>query len=322
MASETPAEVLPGESVYDVVVVGGGPAGLSAAQYAARARLRTVVLDRSPTAGALAKHSRIENYPGLSRVISGPELLDLLRAQAVGFGAEYLLATALGTNLAGETKEVYTTSGTYRGRTVIVATGAMGWKPTLKGAVELLGKGVSYCATCDAAFFAGDEVAVLGETGEACEEALHAARFAKKVHFLAPRGQLSAPAGICQQLATDPRIELRFGVTAEEILGNASVEALRIRVGAATEVLPARGVFLYLQGSLPITAFLNGEMELAQPGCIVTDAAMHTSVPGVYAAGDVTCTRYRQVVTACAAGAVAALEAAKYVAGQPRRASR
>lgn len=292
---------------------------MSAAQYAARARRRTVVLDRSPTAGALAKHSRIENYPGLSGVVSGPELLDLLRAQAVGFGAEYVLATALGTNLASETKEVHTTRGTYRGRTVIVATGAMGWKPTLKGAVELLGKGVSYCATCDAAFFAEEEVAVLGETGEACEEALHAARFAKRVHFLAPRDQLSAPAPVCQQLAAHPRVEMRFGVTAEEILGEGSVEAIRIRAGGAIEVLPARGIFLYLQGSLPITGFLNGETKLAEPGCIVTDGAMHTSVPGVYAAGDVTCTRYRQVVTACAAGAVAALEAAKYVAGQPRR---
>jgi thioredoxin reductase (NADPH) len=319
MALETPTEAQSGEPLYDVVVVGGGPAGLTAAQYTARARLRTVVLDRSPTAGALARHSRIENYPGLSRAVSGPELLDLLRAQAVGFGAEYVLATALGTSLASETKEVYTTSGTYRGRTVIVATGAMGWKPTLKGAVELLGKGVSYCATCDAAFFADEEVAVLGETGEACEEALHAARFAKKVHFLAPRDQLSAPAPVCQQLAAHPRVEMRFGVTAEEILGEGSVDALRIRAGGAIEVLPTRGIFLYLQGSLPITGFLDGDMELSEPGCVVTDAALHTSVPGVYAAGDVTCTRYRQVVTACAAGAVAALEAAKHVAGQPRR---
>jgi len=176
--------------VYDVVIIGGGPAGLSAAQYAARSNLKTVVLDKSSTAGALAFTDRIENYPGLIQPVSGKELLDIFRKQAMNFGAEYVETQVVGVNLETEVREVYTVEQTYRGRSLIVATGAMGRKPTIKGEKEFLGRGVSYCAICDAAFFSGKTVSVIGDSEEALKEAELLTRYAGKVYLFVPAKQL------------------------------------------------------------------------------------------------------------------------------------
>jgi len=169
------------EELYDVVIIGGGPAGLSAAQYAARSNLRTIVLDKSPSAGALAFTSRIENYPGLPAPVSGKELLDIFRKQAIGFGAEYVETQVVGVKLEDEAKEVITMDRTYKGKSLIIATGAMGRKPGIKGEKEFLGKGVSYCAICDAAFYKNMTVSVVGDSEEAVKEAEVLTRFAKTV---------------------------------------------------------------------------------------------------------------------------------------------
>ncbi|MFA5823577.1 MAG: FAD-dependent oxidoreductase, partial [Thermodesulfovibrionales bacterium] len=158
------------EAVYDVVIIGGGPAGLTAGQYASRARLKTIILDKSATAGALAYSSRIENYPGLTKPLPGKELLDIMREQAIGFGAEYAEAQTVGVNLSGEMKEAITMNMPISGKTMIIATGSMGRKPGIKGEGEFLGKGVSYCAICDAAFYRGFKVCVIGNSEEAVKE--------------------------------------------------------------------------------------------------------------------------------------------------------
>jgi len=180
------------ETVYDVVIIGGGPGGLSAAQYTARAGLKTIVLDKSATAGALAYASKIENYPGLCTPMSGKELLDIFRRQAVDFGAEYAETQVVGVQLGDEIKEIFTMDGSYKGKSTIIATGSMGRKPTIRGEVEFLGRGVSYCAICDAAFYKGRTVCVIGESEEAVKEAGVLTGFAEKVYLIAPGKALKA----------------------------------------------------------------------------------------------------------------------------------
>ncbi len=307
------------EAVYDVIIIGGGPAGLTAALYTARARLRTLVVDRSPAGGALARQGHIENFPGASGPASGRELLDRLRAQATGFGAEYLQATVSMVDFSGEGKQVYTTQGDpLSARAVIIATGATGWRPALARATELLGRGVSYCATCDAPLFAGQQVVVLGDTEEAFEEALALAEFAE-VHLLAPTEKLWVSEELRAQAQAHPRVQFRSSVKALEILGEEQVAGLRVQSAAGEETLSVQGLFIYLQGNEPITDFLGGALATEETKCLVVDPLMHTSTEGVFAAGDVVCHRLRQVVIACGQGATAAIEATRYVAEQKRR---
>ncbi|MBI5633683.1 MAG: FAD-dependent oxidoreductase [Nitrospirae bacterium] len=299
------------ENIYDVMIIGGGPAGLSAAQYASRSKLRTIVLDKSKTAGALAYTGHIENYPGISGPISGKELLDLFREQAIRFGAEYVEAQVVGVKIDGEVKEVFTMEGSYKGRSVIVATGSMGRKPTIKGEAEFLGKGVSYCAVCDAAFFKGKTVCVIGSSEEAIKEAGYLTRFAEIVYLISPTPKLKAeghPALVSQNLKVLP------GHTVTSIEGRDTVEKIRLVDEAKKESeLVLSGVFVYIQGSKPIIDFLYGSVPLTEEECLDANRMMETPVPGVFAAGDVRCTEIRQVVTAVSDGAVAALSAEKFI---------
>lgn len=305
------------EELYDVVIIGGGPAGLTAGQYAARAGLRTVILDKSASAGALAFASVIENYPGVGP-ISGKELLDIFREQAVGFGAEYIETQVIGVNLTGEVKETYTMDRTYKSKAVIIATGAMGRKPTIKGEAEFLGRGVSYCAVCDAAFFKGKTVCVLGDSEEALKEAGYLSRFAETVYLISPSSKLKVEED--NPNLRIPNLKIMLGYTATEIQGNEVVERIRLRNSEGKEeTLELSGVFVYLHGSRPIVDFLQGALELSDDECIVTNKMMETSIPGVFAAGDVTCTEVRQVVIAAAHGCIAALSAEKYITQRKRR---
>jgi len=305
--------------LYDVVIIGGGPAGLSAGQYAARSNLKTVILDKSPTAGALAFTDRIENYPGLPEPVSGKELLEIFRRQAIEFGAEYLEVQVIGVNLQPEIKEVFTMERTFRARSLIIATGAMGRKPTIKGEKEFLGRGVSYCAICDAAFFRGKTVSVIGDSEEAVKEADLLTRYAGKVYLVSPAKK---PKGeILPHLKEKENFELLPGFIVQSIEGNEVVESIRLKdleSGDEGE-LPVDGVFVYLHGSKPVVDFLNFEVDLSDEECIITNRMMETSIPGVFAAGDVTCTEVRQVVIAAANGCVAALSADKYVHHRKRR---
>lgn len=305
------------EEIYDVVIIGGGPAGLTAGQYTARAGLKTVILDKSASAGALAYASVVENYPGVGP-ISGKELLDIFREQAIGFGAEYIEAQVIGVNLTGDIKETYTMDRTYRSKTIIIATGAMGRKPTIKGEAEFLGRGVSYCAVCDAAFFKGKIVSVLGDSEEALKEAGYLSRFAETVYLICPSSKLKV-----EEDNPDLKIQnlkIMTGYTVVEIEGQDIVERIRLRnPEGREETLEVSGVFIYLHGSRPIVDFLQGTLELSDEECIVTNKMMETSIPGVFAAGDVTCTEVRQVVIAAAHGCIAALSAEKYITHRKRR---
>lgn len=305
------------EELYDVVIIGGGPAGLTAAQYASRANLKTIVLDKSPTAGALAFTSRIENYPGLTKPMSGKELLDIFRNQAIDFGAEYVETQIIGVKLEGEVKEVYAMEQTYKCKAVIIATGAMGRKPSIKGEKEFLGKGVSYCAICDAAFYRNMNVCVIGESEEALKEAGILTRFAKTVYLIAPSKELKVkhPVLLSENLnvITGHRV---ISIEGSEVVTNIKIQ--NIETGDE-KGMPMDGVFIYMHGSKPVVDFLNFAVELSDDECITANKMMEASIPGVFTAGDVTCVEIRQVVVAAAYGCIAALSAEKYIHHRKRR---
>lgn len=301
------------ENLYDVIIIGGGPAGLSAAQYASRYGLKTIVLDKSPTAGALAYSSKIENYPGLIESLSGSELLSIFRKQAIKFGAEYKEAQVVGVRFDSDIKEVDVIDNTYRGKTVIIATGSMGRKPSIPGEEQFLGRGVSYCAICDAAFFRNLTACVIGDSEEAVKEAELLAGFAKTVYLIAPAEDIKVPTDHPDR--SSDKITVLAGRRVTSIEGDSIVTKIKIRNTRTDEEqdLPVDGVFVYLHGSQPVVDFLNSAMPLSETSCIMAHRTMETSIPGVFAAGDVTCSETRQVVTAAAYGCLAALSAEKYI---------
>lgn len=310
---------MPENKEYDVIIIGGGPAGLTAAQYCARADLKTVVLDKSPTAGALAYASRIENYPGLATPLSGKDLLDIFRKQATEFGAEYVETQVVGAKLDEEIKEIYTMDSAYSAKAVIVATGSMGRKPTIHGEKEFLGRGVSYCAICDAAFYRGKTVCVVGESEEALKEAGVLTRYAERVHLIAPGKELKADKD--HPALSEPNLSVLYGHSVKEIGGDEVVTHITV-IDNETKTesdIPMDGVFVYLHGSKPIVDFLNFAVDISDDECVITNKMMESSIPGVFAAGDVICTEIRQVVISSADGCIAALSAEKYIRHRKRR---
>lgn len=309
------------DSHYDVIIIGGGPAGTTAAIYTSRAGLKTLVLDRGLTAGALGTTSRIANYPGIPD-IGGAELLERMRKQAGSFGAQYASDRVVGVQLAGDEKMVYGNGSTYTGRAVVIATGSMGRGRRVKGEDELLGRGVSYCATCDAAFFRGEEVVVAGSSDEAVEEALYLARFASKVHFLCPTPEVIAPRRLVEELQASPIVSILQGAVLREIIGSESVEEVRYALREGGEgSIRVSGAFVYLQGGKPITDFLEGQLETTETGCLVVDKEYHTAVAGVFAVGDVLCSHVKQAVIAAGEGAVAGIAVEKMLRGREKMAS-
>ena len=297
--------------IHDVVVIGGGPAGLTAGLYSARSKLKVIILDKSSTAGALAYSNKIENYPGLNNPISGKELLNMMKKQAIGFGAEFKEAQVIGINLSEDIKEVITMDSVYKGKTLIIATGSMGRKPSVKGENEFLGRGVSYCAICDAAFFRGKTVCVIGNSEEAVKEAGVLARFAETVYLISPTQKLKVDDHPDLNL---PNVKTLLGYSVSSIEGKEVVEKIKMLDPDKKEVeLNLSGVFVYLHGNVPITDFLAGSLEIGEDGCIPVSCMMETSIAGVFAAGDVTCTEIRQVVVAASQGCIAALAAEKYL---------
>ncbi len=302
---------------WDVVIIGGGPAGTTAAIYTARAGLSTLVIDRGLTAGAMGITAKIANYPGVMAEISGAELLQIMRNQAESFGAKYDSDRVIGTDLNGETKTVYTNNNVYSTRSIIISTGSMGRGKRVKGEDDLLGHGVSYCATCDAAFFKNMNVAVAGSSDEAIEEALFLTRFVNKVYFLSPTPDLKAPQHLIDELLNHEKVDYYPGASLREVVGLKIVEAVTFsQRGQDPQTIPVKGAFIYLQGGKPITDFLTGQLEVNDGGCLIVDKEFHTAIPGVYAVGDVLCNHVKQAVVAAAEGAIAAIAVEKELSGR------
>ena len=304
---------------YDVIIIGGGPAGASAAIYTARSELRTLVIDKGLTAGALGVTSKISNYPGVPGPISGAKLVEIMREQAESFGAKFITDKVVGITLDGEYKEVIAGTGNFRAKVLILATGAMGRTSTVRGEEELLGRGVSYCATCDGAFFRDQDVAVVGNNDEALEEALFLTKYAQNIHLIVPTPELKAREVLAEEVAENPKIKVRLATRLKEITGNGRVDSILIhpRKGEL-ESVPVTGAFVYLQGSQPITDYLMGQLDTTAEGCLVVDSEMQTSIPGVFAVGDLLCTHIKQAVVAASDGVLAAVAADKYVNGRKK----
>ena len=302
--------------VYDVVIIGGGPSGGSAAIYTARADLSTLVIDKGLTAGALGMASKIANFPGLPDPVQGAELVRRIRGQARSFGAAFIDEKVLRADLKGDSKRIWTGAGQHEARAVIIATGAMGRTRRFPGENRLLGRGVSYCATCDGAFFRDQEVAVVGSNDEAVDEALTLTRFASQVHVLNPVSDFNAPEKLMEELRTHNKVTIHPSTRMAEIVGENQVTAVNIVEQGEERTLEVDGVFVYLQGNLPITDFLSEEVSTSEDGCLIVDENFQTNIEGVFAVGDVLCKHVKQAVIAAAEGVEAAIAVDRYLHGR------
>ncbi|MFA5076939.1 MAG: thioredoxin-disulfide reductase [Candidatus Micrarchaeia archaeon] len=303
-------------SVYDLIIIGGGPAGLTAALYASRSGLKTLVLEKGALGGQVASTAVIENYPGFES-LSGPQLTELMASHAKKFGAEIMEFTdVLGIELEGPVKKIQTSNGTFEARTVIIASGSKEKKLGIPGEEELKGKGVSYCATCDAPFFKNKDILVIGGGNSALEEANYLAKFANSVTIMHRRSEFRAEKAVQDKVKSNPKIKFLLDSVAEAITGTKSVESMKVRnvkTNSLSEI-KTQGVFVYV-GWIPNTEFLKGALNLDKYGFIVVDEEQRTNVPGVFAAGDVTNSRVKQVTTATGDGTVSAVSATKFLAG-------
>ena len=293
----------------DVVIVGGGPAGCSCALYTSRADLKTIILDKNPSVGALAITHQIANYPGVPTDMSGEALLDLMRQQAICYGTDYRRAQVFGVDVAGDWKTVYTPEGTFKGRSLVLASGAMGRPASFKGESDFLGRGVSYCATCDGAFYKGREVAVIGINKEAIEEAQVLTKFASKVHWITSNSPKSDDI-LAKDLMEMPNVQHWNKTRLMQIEGNESgVTCIQIKKHSDENIekLFLEGVFVYMSGSKPITDFLGDQIALKDDGGVVVDDFMATTSEGVWAIGDIRNTPFKQAVVAASDGCIAAM---------------
>ncbi len=300
---------------FDVVIIGGGPAGCTCALYTARSDLKTVILDKNAAVGALAITHKIANYPGVSGEVSGPQLLEIMRQQAIDFGTTYQRAQVFSIDISGPQKKVYTPEGTFIGRSLVLATGAMGRKPSFSGEADFLGRGVSYCATCDGAFYRESEVAVVGENPEAIEEAQVLTKFAKTVHWITNKDP-NPEDYHAQALLKRPNIK-HWGRTRLMLIegDNAGVSGVQIKEKGTTDIqtLPVAGVFVYKSGSKPITDFVGDQVAFNADGGVQVTEMMETSVEGVWAVGDIRNTPFKQAVVAAGDGCVAAMSIDRYL---------
>lgn len=310
------------ENLYDVIIVGGGPAGLTAALYLARAKYRVLVLEKEQFGGQIAITHEVVNYPAVMKT-SGKALTDTIQQQASDFGAEFKMAEATGFELLDDIRTVHTNRGDFRCFGVLFATGAHPRMVGFKGEEEHKGRGVAYCATCDGEFFTGKEVFVIGGGYAAAEESVFLTKFARHVTILIRKDDFSCAASVADQAKNHEKITVLTNTVMEEVSGENGLTYARYKntvTGIVTEYesKEAFGVFVFA-GYEPATETLKGIIELDNQGYIVTDRTQKTSIDGVYAAGDVCIKPLRQVVTATSDGALAATELEKYVAAMQRK---
>ena len=309
---------------YDLIILGGGCAGLTAGIYAGRAQLRTLILETGVPGGQAATTGEIGNYPGVPDV-TGPELMRRMLEQAESFGAEFRTCAVRGVRLAGARKRVETAAGTLEAPAVILATGAVPRRLGFEGEEEFRGRGVSCCAACDGFFFRGGDVLVVGGGNSAAEEALYLTRFARRVTVLVRRDAFRCERALAQKVLSHPGIEVRFHTELVRAYGDGALRGAELRdnrTGEATVYAPAEGgafgIFVFV-GYRPASELFRGQVELDAEGYIVTNGRMETGLPGVYAAGDVRSKELRQLVTAAADGAEAAVHAGAYIQREKER---
>ena len=296
------------ENVFDLAVIGGGPAGLTAAIYGARAELKTVVLEKGYPGGQIQNTMAVENYPGFPE-ISGAELAERFHEHAKKFGADIRVATVQSLSYEGYVR-ITTDSGEILARAVLIATGAHWRHMQVPGEDDYIGRGISSCAVCDGFFYREKDVVVVGGGDSACEEAVYLTRFAKSVTIVHRRDTLRAQKILQQRAFKNEKIAFRWNAIVREVLGDGEkVTGIRLHdiIGGQDEVLPTDGIFVYI-GMQPNTSFLRGAVEMDGEGFVLADCCYRTSMTGVFAAGDVRSTAWRQIVTVAAEGALAVRE--------------
>lgn len=313
------------KNIYDLIIIGGGPAGLSAGLYAGRAKLRTLIIEKEHTGGQISTTAEVVNYPGIIKT-SGSELTSQMRIQAENFGVKFQTADVLDVDFTGEVKVIKTNNGEIEGRSVIIATGASPRKLGFPGEIEYGGRGVAYCSTCDGEFFKDLEVLVIGAGYAAAEEAIYLTRFAKKVIIIAREPDFTCAKSIGDKVKANKNIEIRFNTEVVEAIGDdvlRSVKLINNVTKETSEYYPPKedgtfGIFVFV-GYQPQTEIFKNKVDMDKWGYIITNENMQTNVKGVYAAGDLRPKMLRQVVTAVADGAIAATDAERYVASEKER---
>ncbi len=313
------------QKIYDLIIIGGGPAGLSAGIYAGRAKLNTLIIEKGNYGGQAATTSEIVNYPGV-RKTSGPALIEEMRLQNEDFGVHFVKSDVTNVDFSGEVKIVKTINGDLKARAVIIASGASPRKLGFQGEAEFTGRGVAYCSTCDGEFFSGLEVFVIGAGYAAAEEAIFLTRFATKVTIIAREPEFTCAPSIADKVFANDKIEVKFNTEILEVSGEGMIQRARFINNVTKEewTYEAKeedgtfGVFVFV-GYQPRTEVFKGHVDMDQHGYIITDDDMRTNVKGVYAAGDLRPKSLRQVITAVADGAIAATDAQKYVAEEKER---
>ncbi|WP_028320293.1 thioredoxin-disulfide reductase [Desulfatiglans anilini] len=300
--------------MYDLIIIGGGPAGLTAGLYAARARLNTILLEKFAPGGQILTTDWVENYPGFPDGISGFELIDRMKNQAEKFGLNIESQEVTRLDLDGDIKTIHTNKGKLETLAIVLATGAFPQKLGVEGEGLLTGKGVSYCATCDGPFYRDQEVAVIGGGDTAVEEALFLTRFASKVHLIHRRDKLRATQLLQERAMASEKIHIIWDTVCSRITGATGVEGLDLRnvKTGETSLLPVQGAFIFI-GYSPNNQLVDGLLKTDDYGFVVTDENMQTSVPGVFAGGDIRSKQLRQVSTAVGEGAAATFAAEKHI---------
>lgn len=308
------------ENIYDVIIIGGGPAGLAAGLYAARGKMSTLILEKEKAGGQIVNTAEVANYPGSMENATGPVLIDRMVEQCKEFGAEFLKDTINEIKVDESIKVLVGEKETYKAKSIIIASGANPRLIGVPGEKELTGKGVSYCATCDADFFTDLEVFVVGGGDSAVEEAIFLTKFARKVTIVHRRDELRAAKSIQEKAFNNPKIDFIWDSTVEEIKGDGIVESVvfkNVKTGETTEYTADEddgtfGIFVFV-GYIPATEIYKDIINMDETGYIITDDNMKTNIPGVFAAGDCRVKSLRQVITAAADGAIAAIQSEKYI---------
>ncbi|GAA2351336.1 thioredoxin reductase [Catellatospora methionotrophica] len=305
------------ENVRNLIIVGSGPAGYTAAVYAARANLKPLLIEGVESGGALMTTTEVENFPGFPDGVMGPELMDQLRKQAERFGTEFITDNATRVELAGDVKSVWVGDREYRARAVILTTGSA-WRPLgVPGEQELLGHGVSSCATCDGFFFKGQRIVVVGGGDSAMEEATFLTRFAEHVTIIHRRDEFRASKIMAERALANEKISVEWNTVIDEVLGtDGKVSGIRVHnvITGETRELPASGVFVAI-GHDPRSDLFRGQVDLDDENYVKVDApSTRTNLPGVFAAGDLVDHTYRQAITAAGTGCTAALDAERFLA--------